>query len=192
MHCKLYLPNGWQTRITLHLANIKWITGLTTPPLSSLTLAVFWPNTCSNHFKVGTRFGTREWKAGTATRRKQSSRQRMYRLVRKKYDSFKLKIFINEKFWKMFHFFTCILPDYVAHDVMKSQNNFEKIAILKIWELFSFWGAKTHFGVEKAQFVIEILIHGSKSCLLDVLWSPKIIKISSRSMQTTFGENNYY
>ena len=134
MHCKLYLPNGWQTRITLHLANIKWITGLTTPPLSSLTLAVFWPNTCSNHFKVGTRFGTREWKAGTATRRKQSSRQRMYRLVRKKYDSFKLKIFINEKFWKIFYFFPAF---YLIMWLMISPKNFEKIVILKIWQLFS-------------------------------------------------------
>ena len=42
-----------------------------------------------------------------------------YRPVRKKYDSFKLKIFINKKFWKTFCFFTCILPDYVAHDITK-------------------------------------------------------------------------
>ena len=42
-----------------------------------------------------------------------------YRPVRKKYDSFKLKIFINKKFWKPFYFFTCILPDYVAHDITK-------------------------------------------------------------------------
>ena len=41
----------------------------------------------------------------------------VYRPVRKKYDSFKLKIFINKKFWKTFHFFTCILSDYVAHDI---------------------------------------------------------------------------
>ena len=43
------MPNGWQTRITLHLANIKWITGLTEPRLSSLLLAVFGPNTCYNY-----------------------------------------------------------------------------------------------------------------------------------------------
>ena len=29
---------------------------------------------------------------------------------------------------------------------MKQPNNFEKVAILKIWELFSFWGVTTHFG----------------------------------------------
>ena len=29
---------------------------------------------------------------------------------------------------------------------MKSPKNFEKIAILKIGELVSFWGGKTHFG----------------------------------------------
>ena len=42
-----------------------------------------------------------------------------YRPVRKKYDSFKLKNFINKKFWKIFYFFTCILSDYVAHDITK-------------------------------------------------------------------------
>ena len=39
--------------------------------------------------------------------------------------------------------------------LMKSQNNFEKITILKIWLLVSFWGVKTHFGEkipEKMQF----------------------------------------
>ena len=30
--------------------------------------------------------------------------------------------------------------------LMKSPKNFEKIAILKIWQLVSFWGVKTHFG----------------------------------------------
>ena len=48
-HCKLYMSNSWQTRITLHLANIKWITGLIAPQLSSLTLAVFGPNTYYNY-----------------------------------------------------------------------------------------------------------------------------------------------
>ena len=40
------MPSGPQTRITLHLSNIKWITGLTVPRLSSLMLTVFRPNTC--------------------------------------------------------------------------------------------------------------------------------------------------
>ena len=39
---------------------------------------------------------------------------------------------------------------YLIMSIMASQKNFEKIAILKIWELFSFWGVKTHFGEEKA------------------------------------------
>ena len=63
---------------------------------------------------------------------------------------------------------------------MKSPNFFEKIASLKIWWLVFFSGVKIHFGEKYAWFAIEILIHGSKSCILDVLWSPKIIKISSR------------
>ena len=30
--------------------------------------------------------------------------------------------------------------------LMKSPKNFKTIAILKIWQLVSFWGVKTHFG----------------------------------------------
>ena len=35
---------------------------------------------------------------------------------------------------------------YLIMCLMKDPNFFEKIAILKIWELVSFWGVKTHFG----------------------------------------------
>ena len=56
VHCKLYLPNGQQTIITLHHANIKWTTGLTEPQLSSLSLAVFRPNTCYN-YRFSSQFG---------------------------------------------------------------------------------------------------------------------------------------
>ena len=38
---------------------------------------------------------------------------------------------------------TCILPDYVAHEITKK---IEKIAILKIGEPVSFWEVKTGFG----------------------------------------------
>ena len=62
--------------------------------------------------------------------------------------------------------------------LMTSSKNFEKISILKIWEAFFFWGGKTHFGEKKAWFVIEILIHGSKNCLLWMSWSPQMIKLS--------------
>ena len=65
---------------------------------------------------------------------------------------------------------------YLLLCLMKSLKNFEKIAILKIWQLVSFWGVKMHFGEKYAWFVIEILIYGSKSCLLDMLWSQKITK----------------
>ena len=39
--------------------------------------------------------------------------------MRKKTDSSKLKNFISEKFKKVFNFFTCILPDYGAHELTK-------------------------------------------------------------------------
>ena len=35
---------------------------------------------------------------------------------------------------------------YLIMCLMKAQKNFEKIAILKIWELVSFWGVKIHSG----------------------------------------------
>ena len=35
---------------------------------------------------------------------------------------------------------------YLIIWLMKPPKNFEKISILKIWQLFSFWGIKTHFG----------------------------------------------
>ena len=57
--------------------------------------------------------------------------------------------------------------------LIKSWKNFERIASLKILQLVSFWGVKIHFGEKYAWFAIEILIHGSKSCLWDVLLSLK-------------------
>ena len=69
---------------------------------------------------------------------------------------------------------------YLIMCLMKSPKNFEKIAILKMWELIFFWGVKIHFGEKYAWFAIEILIHRSKSCLLYMLWSQIIIKKSSR------------
>ena len=71
---------------------------------------------------------------------------------------------------------------YLIICLMKSPRNFEKIAILKIWQLISFCE-------NYAWFVIEILIHGSKSCVLDILWSQNIIKNHLDTTQTTFSEN---
>ena len=66
-----------------------------------------------------------------------------YRPVHKKYDSSKLKNFINEKFKKIFNFFTCILPNNVAHDITKEfwkNSNFENMTAV------FFWAVKTDFG----------------------------------------------
>ena len=82
------------------------------------------------------------------------------------------------KNWKKYLIFSPAF--YPIMCLMKSSKNFEKIAVLKIWQLVSFWGVKIHFGEKYAWFVIEILIHWSKSCLLDMLWSQRIIKKSSR------------
>ena len=47
---------------------------------------------------------------------------------------------ISKKFRKQFYCFTCILPNYLAHDIPKE---FLKIAILKIWQLVFLWGVKS-------------------------------------------------
>ena len=39
-----------------------------------------------------------------------------------------------------------LLPFYLIMCLMKSSKNFEKVPILKIWQLISFWSVKTHFG----------------------------------------------
>ena len=76
--------------------------------------------------------------------------------------------------------------------LMKSSKNFEKIAILKIWQLISFWGVKVHFGEKYAWFVIEILIHESKSCLFDCYGPKKSSKNHLDTTQTAFIKNNNY
>ena len=42
--------------------------------------------------------------------------------------------------------FILVLAFYLIICLMKAPKNFEKIAILKIWELVSLGGGKTHFG----------------------------------------------
>jgi hypothetical protein len=75
---------------------------------------------------------------------------------------------------------TFLPVSYLIMWFMKTQKNFEKYAILKKWQLVFFWGVQVDFGEKYAWFVIEILIHESKTCLLDMLWSQKIIKKSCR------------
>ena len=65
------------------------------------------------------------------------------------------QFFINEKFKKIFHLFTCILPNYVPHEITKE---FWKIS--HFWNMTAsfLWGVKTHFGEKYAWFAIEILL----------------------------------
>ena len=60
---------------------------------------------------------------------------------------FKFNFWYNKNFQNCFIFLSAF---YLTTYLMKSPKNFEKITILKIWELFSFWGVKTHFGEKKA------------------------------------------
>ena len=63
--------------------------------------------------------------------------------MHKKTEKSKSRFFIYKKLKKQFYLFTCILNGYFFNE---SQKNFGEIAILKIWELISVGGAKTHFG----------------------------------------------
>ena len=88
---------------------------------------------------------------------------------------------IRQKFYKFFIkkvkknnlFFTCILINYVPHEITKE---FWKGSHLKKRKLISFWSVKIDIGDIHAWFAIEILISGSKNCLLYMLWPQNVIK----------------
>ena len=65
--------------------------------------------------------------------------------------TFESILLFNKKFRNYVYFSTCILPDYMAH---RSPKNFEKIAILNILEMVSFWGVKTHFSKRALKWCI--------------------------------------
>ena len=64
-------------------------------------------------------------------------------LIHKKSDKSLFTISIGET---SRNYLIILLVYYLIMWLMKSPKNFEKIAILKIWQLVSFWGGKTHFG----------------------------------------------
>ena len=66
-------------------------------------------------------------------------------LVRKKYDSSKLKFSLMKSSKKYFIF----LPAFYLIMLLMISPKFENIAISKIWHLVFFWGVKTHFGMDK-------------------------------------------
>ena len=113
----------------------------------------------------------------------------MYRLMRKKTDSSKLKMFINEKFKEIFIYFTSILLNYVAHDMtkeLKKNSHFENTTAVfllgcqptSVWNKLNlslnYW-----FMEEK---VVFCLCYGPKK------WS----KCHLDTIQTTFSETNNY
>ena len=57
------------------------------------------------------------------------------------------KVYSNFSFIKSSRNSLIFLPVfYLVMSLMKAQKNFGKVVILKIWELVSLGGAKTHFG----------------------------------------------
>ena len=75
---------------------------------------------------------------------------------------------------KQSYLFTCISPDYVGHENLRVLDfrEFWKILILKIWELISLGGVKTHFG--KLALKWCIFSHEKKNISTDIRgWVPK-------------------
>ena len=86
------------------------------------------------------------------------------------------QFFIDKKLKKTFYFLTCISPNYVPHQITK-----------EFWKNSQFENVTAGFLLRSQNSLrLEICliwhwnIHGSKSSLLDMLWSQKKIKKSSR------------
>ena len=61
---------------------------------------------------------------------------------KRKWQKFIQKFYL----WKVQETIYFLPVFYLIMCLMKAPKNFEKIPILKIWQLVSFWGVKTHFG----------------------------------------------
>ena len=79
---------------------------------------------------------------------------KMYLLLNKRYTQIDLKTGLAKRsqftflFSKKFRKYFILLPAfYLIMWLMKSPKSFEKIAILKIWQLVFFLGVKTYFGI---------------------------------------------
>ena len=79
------------------------------------------------------------------------------------------KILLMKSLKKYFIFLPAF---YLIRCLMKSPKNFEKIAILKKWQLISFWGVKIHFGEKYAWFAIEYWFLDVKVVFL-ICYGPK-------------------
>ena len=113
--------------------------------------------TQSISFHVNSSHLSKEWEIFIRTKYKIS-----YTLILYKCHKSNFNKCINEKFRNFF------LPAlYLIMYLMKPWKNFEKIAILKIWELVYFWGVKTHFG--KLPLKWCIFRHEKKKILTNIM-----------------------
>ena len=84
------------------------------------------------------------------------------------------QFFKNEKFKKIFHLFTCILPNYVPHEITK-----------EFWKMSHFWNMTAGFLLrcqnslrwEKCLICDWNIVHGSKFVFLLCYGSKKLLKI---------------
>ena len=91
-----------------------------------------------------------------------------------------IQLFLNKKFKNGFYFFTCILPDYVAHDILKEfwkNIHFENMRAVFLWVV------KTDFGEEKAYTVArtDFRFYSSKLCFFFHGWKCIILGAIHRS-----------
>ena len=88
----------------------------------------------------------------------------------------------DKKFQNCFYFFTCILPDYVAHEIIKEfgkNSHFENMtagSLLKLTSVFHPWN-DTFSDMEKIDFhrycplIVIVLAKCSLYCIWMIFWS---------------------
>ena len=67
----------------------------------------------------------------------------LVKIATKKQYKFKFNILFNKKFKNWFYFLSAF---YLIMWLMASSKNFEKLAVLKKWQLVFFWDVKAYFG----------------------------------------------
>ena len=144
------MPSGQQTRIALHLANIKWITWLTAP--RSL---VFGPNTCYNYNSLWRSTSVLEGLASKGQASKgqaQEGRKQVYR--NEFHGNSKTWTHTNRQQWN----FSVIPRAHQAFGVqLKPRCNFKK-AFNRLWQASTFWIALYSSNIEsccQSQYNIE-------------------------------------
>ena len=114
---------------------------------------------------------------------------REYSLIQYKGYNSKLKIFDSVQFRK---YFISLPAFYLVIWLMKSPKNFEKICILKIWQLVFSCGVKSGFGENKLIKSLKYWFMEAKNVFRSSYGPKKWPKYHIKTILTTFSERNEY